>query len=303
MRRPAHDPRMTTFLREGGFLFLLLAAVPVLPAQMLRLDDVFTSATEVRRVQSLGELTPERVRQVLASLEEVHAEGEHQAVLDTTELLTAWLPRESTEYAKALWHRGRAYEALKDAERLRNVAVLYIQGYPAGEDRAWFLVRLARELRSADRRNDAAVLWRQILDGALVISPGESLEGAELLLSATEPAAARALMAAAFGTGPAAQELSLRREELLLETLLLADDSAVPVPAERNLSGNTAAAFNLRRALLLEIRGEEAAARDSYERLNGAPRLLSNEERAILAERRAALAQSLWSEITRRDDS
>lgn len=303
MIRATNESRMTTFLREGGFLFLLLALPPLLPAQMLRLDDVFTSATEVRRVQSLGDLNPERVKQVLASLEEVHAEGEHQAVLETTELLTAWLPRESTEYAKALWHRGRAYESLEDSEGLRNVAVLYIQGYPSGEDRAWFLVRLARELRSAGRTQDAAVLWKQILDGGLTISPAESLEGAELLLSATEPAAARALMAAAFGTGPAAQELTLRREELLLETLLLTDDIAVAIPAERHLSGGTAAAFNLRRALLMEIRGEYDVARESYERLTGAPHLLSNEERAILAERRAALAQSLWSEITRRDDS
>src|SRR5690606_19591413 len=101
IRHPRMTQSATRLITGGAFLWLAAA----LPAQTLRLDDLFTTPVVTIRETpppplSIGSMTSERAAELLAGMDARLARGEHAAVLRDTEILLAWLPRQSSEYAR-----------------------------------------------------------------------------------------------------------------------------------------------------------------------------------------------------------
>ena len=280
-------------LRFFGGVIAGIAVASAAPAQSLRLDDLFTSSTQTRAPLSLSELTPDRARMALDSLEDDIAARRFDDVLDTTELLSAWLDKKSPEYARALWFRARAYEGKDDRERLTSVAQLYLGGFPEGENRGWLLLRIAIELERQKRDADAGVLWREIATKKLPIEPADALRGADTLLRVRDAVSARGLLDSGFAGG-ASEPLRQRRDVLLLESLLIQDDPAIELPPVQPFAEGGTAGVNLRRALMLEVRGDREGAEALYGELAASWSGLTDGEKRLLDQRSKAVSESPW---------
>ncbi len=266
-----------------------LATLPLaLPAQTLRLDDLFTTGTATGEL-TLADLDDGGAARVLMELPTDLDAGRLDALLRKTELLAAWFPPDGPDYARTLYFRARAFHERGERDALVQVAQIYLDAFPRGEDRAWFYRRMAGESLRQGKPASAAVFWELIVDQQLPTPPDEALDGVAVLLANHQPATARALLALAF-SGDAAfpPELTARRDAALLDTLLVLDDPSVPLPPE-----HADHHLRFRRALVMEIRGDRDAAMGVYQSIQedveaAAPL------RARAAERLAALGTPLW---------
>jgi hypothetical protein len=298
MNQPLRESRAALF-RKGGVLvavgLLALFCTRNVAAQTLRLGDVFTTPTQTVSTEwSLATMSASRTGEYLGAVAKNVAAGENEKVLRQTELLTAWLPKDSADYGRALWYRAQAYEGLEQNEKFSAIAVEYLKAFPKGAERGWFLVRLADEKTRQEKHDDAAVIWRGILEAKLEVTAEESLRGAEALLRQTDPRAARQLLMAGERGGVEDSAIVSRRQMLQLESLLELDDRELALPAARPWSAGDAAAYNLRRAVLTEMRGDRAGAARLYAELDGHQAGLTDEERELLRRRMEGLDFAPW---------
>ncbi len=263
-------------------------------AQTLRLDDIFGAPGKDGSAVTLSDLqsNPARAKQLLESARQSVESGKFADVLSTTELLTAWLPPDSEDYATCLWYRAHAYEGLKEWDKLVAVSDLYLKSFPQAKQRGWFLIRVADEAQRQGKSKDAVTLWKMALAEKTPLAPAESLRAAELLNAGGEGISARAALKAA--TAEPAREDELRRASLLTESLLLADDPQTEIPAAVTVTDKRTASYTFRRALLMEIRGQKEQAAQEYLFLNGRRQLLDPPERLLLADRLAMQATDFW---------
>lgn len=267
----------TRRMLAGGFI---LALASMAPAQV-RLDDVFSGNTPAAAPVPGSTVTtrdldqnPAAAEQLLTSMEADLAAGAAPAALRKADLLAAWLSKEAPSYERLLWLRARACEGIGEAAQLRELARLYLQKYPKGQYRLWFLVRAAEQLEGDGNLRDAATMWRRVVDEKLAPEPADAVRGAALLLRLADGAGCRALLKAS--NAPANDQ----RAWLELESLLVQDDATIAVPS---LPAGAGAGVALRHGLLLELRGQRDAAQASY-RLAKAGEL-GAQERNLLEQR------------------
>lgn len=288
-----------TLLCGGGLVLSLILTLPA-AAQSLRLDDVFT--TRGLELQTLTlrdfEEDPDRPGQVMEQLADLLEEAQYGAVLNASEPLAAWFDPSSPEYSDLLHIRGQAYKGLGQTSALRSVGATYLRRF--GEDAphsGWFLLELAREALEERNRRAAMGFWLRLLENDHPIPMRDGLEGARLFLQFAEPARTRAILERSFpqDTDSSATETRLlERDRLLIESLLLADDARVVVPPSREGTAREDLSFNLRRAMLLEIRSGHSAALPEYERLSHREGMLPEAERQLLRDRLRHDESRLW---------
>lgn len=297
-RRHGHEG--ATLRRSGFFIFGVLLLTSAAAAQSLRLDDVFSTATETLQHSSspasLSEFDadPGKARVLLASIEPLLAKGEYQTCLEHTELLAAWLPRDSEDYANCLWYRARAYEGLKEREKAFTVAQLYLRSFPKGVHRGWFMVLAGDESMRRGNHPDAARIWQTILKEEIVVSPADALGGARALNRAGDARATRQLLARAGIAEQWAEAQHLQRDFLIIESLLIEDDSTVAIPPQRVVATRDEAGYALRRALLLELREMHREAKEEFAFLSQKIDLLSPVDRNMLQRMANRDPESIW---------
>ncbi|MCC6548383.1 hypothetical protein IT570_14590 [Candidatus Sumerlaeota bacterium] len=284
------------------FFLSILAITHRGEAQTLRLDDLFSPDQPAAAEPKVSDLkqNPARAQELLDQGERKLNSGQFQDVLASTELLTAVLAQDSPEYGTALWQRARAYEGLQAKDKVLAVADLYLRNFPKGPNRGWFLLRIAREAQAQKKHNDAQVLWRLIATEKYPLSPQEALDGAELLTLTGDGATARVLLAdnlTATTVSQLAPKDRERHDALMVESLLVLDDAktAIPTGAETGeVNSGKSASAALRRALLLEIRGEKKKAQEEYAFLQQKSGLLTESERQLLEDRISTLSANAW---------
>ena len=269
-------------------------------AQTLRLDDVFAPEQPAAPEPKVSDLkqNPARAHELLAIAGQKLNAKQYDDVLTSTELLTAVLAQDSTEYGTALWLRARAYEGLGASDKVLAVADVYIRSFPKGENRGWFLLRVARAAQAVNKKNDARMMWRMVESEKYPLSPLEALEGAELLTETGDGATARALLEVNVRDANQFTPKDRNRyNALLTESLLVSDDVKVKLPegtGTANIASRDAASAALRRAMLMEIRGEKKQAQEEYLFLQQKASLLSLPEQQLLEDRIAMTSQEPW---------
>jgi hypothetical protein len=269
---------------------IVLSVLLTSPAlAQLRLQDVFATDASSTPSVTLTELDkdPARVEALVAEVERNLEHEQHEAALQQTEVLLAWLRKGEPRYEHVLWLRGRAFADAGDDQRLAELSRQYLAQYPDGSHRLWFLMQVAMELSRRDQVNDAAAVWSLVVRQNLVPEPEEALVGADVLNRAGRPEVARGLLTMSFGrlASEAAHTLRQRHNLLLLESLLIKDDSAFAIPDAVEVTGRQSAAYNLRRALLMELRGANEQARETYQMLDKQKHLLARAESELLERR------------------
>ncbi len=280
----------------GSGLFLFLAWMPgAIPAQSLAFDDVFTSPGLSKRPQSLEELSPQRVPELFETLEEDLVYQRYQEVLRLTDLLLAYLSRDDAQYGEALWYRARAYDGRDETQKVISIARDYLSRFPQGPRAGWFLLYLAEQKETSEDWQDAAVLWREILQRNFSLSPTEALRGARVFVSSFNPVSARKVIDRGFGGHvTVGEELVAERDRLLLESLLIRDDSSFLIPRAKPIRRKEDAMRELRRGLLLLIRNDQDRARETLDRVDAKRHLLGPASEKVLDETREAAARSPW---------
>lgn len=288
-----------TLLRGGGLVLLLTFSLPA-PAQSLRLDDLFT--TRGLELQSLTlsdfEADPEKPALVMAQLRELLGENQYRAVLDASEPLAAWFDPASADYGDLLHLRARAYKGLDRSAALKNLGASYLRRFGENSPHSgWFLLEMARQALEEGNRRAAMGFWLRLLANDHPAPVEDALAGARLFLESADPARARAILGRSFSpameTSATQRELS-ERDHLLLESLLMRDDRAVALPPAREGERREDVSYNLRRALLIEIRSGHGEALEEYENLRAHEGVLPSAERQLLRQRLARDESQPW---------
>jgi len=256
-------------------------------AAQLRLQDVFSGDLPTSApVVTLADLDrdPAMATELIQEVEQHLEVRDNEAALQKTELLLAWLRRGAPEYERVLWLRGRAFAALEDDARLAELCRQYLAQYPEGSYRLWFLMQVARQLQRQGKLDDAAAVWALVARQEVVPAPEEALEGAAVLNRAGNAEAARSLLREAFASNrdSLSPQTLLERDLMLVDSLLIRDDDSVVIPPPAPGQNAQEAGYNLRRAMLLELRGEADQARAAYQALRAQRHLLKDEERDVL---------------------
>ncbi|MCC5876391.1 MAG: hypothetical protein JJU11_09265, partial [Candidatus Sumerlaeia bacterium] len=161
----------------------------------------------------------------------------------------------------------------------------------------WFLLELARESSREGNKRTAMGFWLRLLGTNFEIPIEEGLTGAGLFLDTAQPRDTRRVLARTF-TGEAlesaSQEQQQRHERLLIESLLLRDDPNLELPAERSPDDREAVQFNLRRAMVLEIRNGLEETLPVYRAIQEHATLLPSAEREVLRQRVAKAGSQPW---------
>lgn len=283
-----------------------LSAFTPLPAQ-ISLNDLFsepedeqttpTVTIEAPSPETLQELTQGNAEAFLGAQQISLARGDADKVLRDTELLLAWFDPQSLNYEKTLWYRARAYEQLGEREKLLNVTRLYLRSFGEGEYMPWFLKTLAMELVAREEVAPASDAFLAILEREIDLNAGEALAAAETFCRTGRPEAARIALSRTFDSDSPVQQLAAFepiRDAWLLESLLLLDDKEVELPKARSHETHQDLAFNIKRALMLDLRGERVAAQESWEAIAAKSELLTEEEQALVDQRLAASSRQLW---------
>jgi hypothetical protein len=297
---PTPAESRTTQSRRAGLVLALLCIAAAAPAQSLRLDDVFTTQTLPALSLTLADFqaNPASAAEYRAAVEQLLGEARFDEALAATELLTAWHEPGSPDYGEVLYLRAACYQGLRQPASILRLADVYLKTYGFTAPRSgWFLLEMARTAEAERRPRTAATLWERLLRTEHPIAPTDGIAGARVLLMAGRPAEARAVLRRAFveGSSQLAPELLRQREALWLDTLLYADDRTEPIPPARPATAPAAATYNLRRALLIELRGDIAAATEALTALrDGQFGPLASPERVLVEERLRAARRSAW---------
>lgn len=261
---------------------LLAAASAFSQAPSLRIDDVFSTTTATQLAPDAG------IDDRIAALSSMLAAERWQEAAGESERLLRIVQAADSRLPEVLWLRARALKATgADAAALDGLRTTYLRVAPNGPRRAWFFEHSARALQTEMRWREAADAWLLCLDAsAQTPPPGALLLAMEALGRSGRPRELRRV--AALLPPSLAFEENLAAQYWLLESLLVLDDASVPIGALQDDS--VPPGIRLRRALVLELRGDSARARDEYGALMDASRSrLDDAERGLLDRRIEAL--------------
>jgi hypothetical protein len=277
-----------------AILLILGLGVPVFGGE-LRLGDVFTTSTLASRPRRVTDLTPESAK-LFATALQADADAENwAAVMEGTELLSAYLAPNSTEFGDVLLLRGKAFQARGEREKLLATARLYIDTFPKGPHRGWFVVRLAQQALRLQRLPEAVAAWRLALAEGVALTEPEALDAAAALSAVGDGVRARAALDLAFAPGAVPRSARDRFMLLMLESLLLEDDTnRDPQPFIDAVVSGSSPAVDLRLGLWLETRQRQVEAKGYYRRAGEFSQKLTEQERTVLSQRLANSGQPNW---------
>lgn len=288
-------------LAVGGGFFLMMLPWMATPAQgQLRLDDVFSTQSMTLSIMTLQdfEADPDKVHVVLDQLREMKEQRNFRDLLPASEPLAAWLDRESPEFGDILHLRAVAYKGLNQTTPLKTIAAEYLRTF--GEDdvhSGWFLLELARESSREGNQRTAMGFWLRLIGTDFEIPVEEGLTGARLFLDSAQPRDTRRVLNRTFRgetTETASAEQLQQREMLLIESLLLRDDDSIELPSQRPPTDRESLRFNLRRAMVMEIREGLEEVLPVYQSIQEHATLLPSAERELLRQRIAQAGRQPW---------
>lgn len=287
-------------LQVGGGLFLLTLFAPTQANAQLRLDDLFSTQTMTLSVMTLEDFEndPLAAERALETLKTMLEAGAFRDVLPASEPLAAWLNPTSEEYGTVLYIRARAYRGLNQTTALKTIGANYLRTFgERAQHSGWFLMELARESAREGNNRTAMGFWLRLLETNHEITPEDGLAGARLFLNAAQPRDTRRVLNRVFrgsNLDVATRDQLRKRDVLHIESLLLRDDADTPLPEPWEGSDRETVSFNLRRAMVHEIRHGIRETAPVYRALSEHADALPSAEREILRSRIAQSDRAPW---------
>ena len=157
------------------------------------------------------------------------------------------------------------------------------------------MVRLAQQALRLQRLPEAVSAWRLALTEGVALTEPEALDAAAALSAFSDGARARAALDVAFPKGVVPRSARDRYLLLMLESLLLEDDTTRdPQPFIDAVVSGSSPAVDLRLGLWLETRGRQVEAKGYYRRAGEFSQRLTAQERTVLSQRLANSGQRNW---------